>query len=115
MPRPSPHSLAPFSLRPKPEYERAKRVVAHPDNSHLVSISPKNGVLALDVGFHIRGKSSKSLATLGRGPDADIYVEGFSIAKIQCSFEIDLDTGVVMFCDRLFAKSTQGFGENAMP
>jgi hypothetical protein len=29
----------------------------------------------IDVGFHIRGKSSTTLATLGRGVEADIYVE----------------------------------------
>lgn len=69
----------------------------------------------LDVGFRIRGKSSTTLATLGRGVEADIYVEGSSIAKVQCSFEIDLDTGVVMFFDRSHGCTTQVYGENAMP
>jgi hypothetical protein len=116
MARPFPHPLALFSLVPVLGNERARNVVAHPDNSHHVSTLP-DGVRALDVAFHIRGKSSKTLATLGRGIDADIFVEGASIAKIQCSFEIpvDLDTGVVMLYDRSFAKSTQVFGENAMP
>jgi hypothetical protein len=114
MPRPCPHPLALFSLVPDPENERAKRAVAHSDNSHNVS-TLSDGTLALDVGFHIRGKSSTTLATLGRGVDADIYVEGSSIAKIQCSFEIDLDTGVVMLYDRSFANSTQVSGENATP
>jgi hypothetical protein len=114
MPLPRPHPLALFSLVPKPGNERAERIVAHPDNNHLVS-TLSNGKLALDVGFHISGKSSKTLAKLGRGIEADIYVEGSSIAKTQCSFEIDIDTGVVMFCDRSFAKSTQVFGENATP
>lgn len=114
MPRSCPHHLALFSLVPVLNNERAENVVAHPDNSRLVSTMP-NGALGLDVGFHIRGKSSKTLATLGRGVDADIYVAGSSIAKSQCSFEIDLDTGVVMFCDRSFARSTQVFGENTTP
>jgi hypothetical protein len=115
MPRPCPHPFALFSLVPDPpENERAKDVIAHPDNSHLVSTLP-NGTLALDVGFHIRGKSSKTLATLGRGVDTDIFVEGSSIAKVQCSFEIDLDTGVVMFYDRSHGCTSQVFGENAMP
>ncbi|KAI4119822.1 MAG: hypothetical protein LQ338_007227, partial [Usnochroma carphineum] len=112
MPRPCPHPLALFSLLPI--NERAKNAISHPDNRHLVS-TLSDGELALDVGFHIRGKSTNTLATLGRGIDADIYVEGSSIAKIQCSFEMDLDTGVVMFCDRSFFKSTQVFGKNAMP
>jgi hypothetical protein len=114
MPRPCPHPLALFSLRPARRNERAERIIAHPDNIHNISILP-NGTLALDVGFHIRGKSSKTLATLGRGVDADIYITGSGTAKIQCSFEIDLDTGVVMLYDRSFANSTQVFGENATP
>jgi hypothetical protein len=113
MPRP-PHHLALFSLVADPENERAERVISHPDNIRHVS-TLSDGVEALDVGFHIRGKSSTTLATLGRGVEADIYVEGSSIAKIQCSFEIDLDTGVVMLYDRSFAQSTQVFGENATP
>jgi len=102
------------NLRPKPGNERAERVVSHPDNSHHVS-TLSDGTLALDVGFHIRGKSSTTLATLGRGVEADIYVEGSSIAKIQCSFEIDLDTGVIMFYDRSHGCTTQVSGENATP
>jgi hypothetical protein len=42
-------------------------------------------------------------------------VEGSSIAKIQCSFEINLNTGVILFCDRAFTKSSQVFGENVTP
>lgn len=60
-----------FSLCPVSENERAKNAVSHSDNSHLVS-KLSDGTLALDVGFHIRGRSSKTLATLGRGVDADI-------------------------------------------
>jgi len=113
MPRP-PHPLAFFSLIPYPGSERAKRVVDHPDNVRHVS-TLRDGVEALDVGFHIRGKSSTTLATIGRGVTADIYVEGSSISQIQCSFEINLDSGVVMLYDRSFAQSTQVFGTNATP
>ena len=113
MPRP-PHPLALFSLIPYRENTRATRAVANPVNIRHVSTFP-DGAEALDVGFHIRGKSSTTLATLGRGVDADIYVEGSSISKIQCSFEIDLYTGVVMLYDRSFANTTQVSGENAMP
>ncbi len=113
MPRP-PHPLALFSLVPKPGNERAERAVSHPNNIRHVSTSP-DGVEALDVGFHIRGKSSTTLATLGRGVEADICVEGSSIAKVQCSFEIDLDTRVGMFYDRSHGCTTQVSGENATP
>ncbi len=80
MPRP-PHPLALFSLRPYRGNERAKRAIAHPENSHHVS-TLLNGVEALDIGFQIRGKLSTTLATLGRGIEADIYIEGPSIAKV---------------------------------
>jgi hypothetical protein len=104
MARPCPHPLALFSLRPF-ENERAERLVSHPNNDHNAS-TLSNGALALDVGFHLRGKSSKTLATLGRGVNADIYVEGSGISRVQFSFEIDLDTGVVMLYNRSFANST---------
>jgi hypothetical protein len=103
-----------FSLVPEPGNERAERVVSHPDNIRHVS-TLSDGVEALDVGFQIRGKSSTTLATLGRGVEADIYIEGSSIAKVQCSFEIDLDTGVVMFYNRSHSCTTQVSSENAMP
>lgn len=109
-----PHPLALFSLGPVEKCERAKHAIAHPDNAHLVSRGSK-GTPVLDVGFHIRGKSSTTLATLGRGVEADIYLEGPSIAKVQCSFEIDLDTGVVMFFDRSHGCTSQVSGENAAP
>lgn len=113
MPRP-PHPLALFSLVRYRDNERAKRAINHPDNIHHAS-TLSDGVEALDVGFHIRGKSSTTLATIGRGVEADIYVEGSTIAKIQCSFEIDLETGVVMLYDRSHGCTTQVFGENATP
>jgi hypothetical protein len=111
MPHPSPHPLALFSLVPL--NERAKTVVNDSGNNHLVSIL-QDGTLALDIGFHIRSKSRNTLATLGRG-DTDIFVDGASIAKLQCSFEIDLDTKVVMLYDRSYGQTTQFFGENAWP
>ena len=114
MARPCPHPLALFSLHPLEGNERAERIVSHSNNGHNVS-TLSNGTLALDVGFHLHGKLSKTLATLGRGVDADIYVEGSDISRVQCSFEIDLHTGVVMLYDRSFANSTQVYGENATP
>lgn len=40
---------------------------------------------------------------------------GASIALTQCSFEIDLSTGVVLFIDRSFEQSCQVFGHNVIP
>jgi hypothetical protein len=111
MPCPCPHPLALFSL--VPENPRADDVVRHPSNSHLVS-TLSNGTLALDIGFNIRSQSCNTLATLGRN-GTDIILEGSSIGRLQCSFEIDLDTGVVMLYDRSNSQTTQVSGENATP
>ncbi|EXU95910.1 serine/threonine protein kinase domain protein [Metarhizium robertsii] len=117
-PRPHPHPLALFSLRPL--NERAENVVVHPCNSHLTSIL-SDGSVGLDIGFQIRSKSYGTLATLGRGADADIFVEGSSIAKLQCSFEIqsscefDSNRIVIMLYDRSHGQTTQVYGDNAIP
>lgn len=110
-----PHPQALFSLVPFRENERAELAVSHPNNRHRVSTLPE-GVEALEVGLHICSKSSTTtLATLGRCPDADIYLDGSSIARIQCSFEIDLVTRVVMLYDRSHGCTTQFSGEDAKP
>ncbi|TAQ83791.1 hypothetical protein B7494_g7893 [Chlorociboria aeruginascens] len=109
-----PDPLALFSLVPAPGCELAVSAVAHPDNARHVSTF-LDGSKGLDVGFHIHGNSSTTLATLGRGTEADIYIEGANIAKIQCSFELDLENDVVMLYDRSFTQSTQVFGPNSMP
>lgn len=107
MPSPHPDPLALFSLNPL--NERAEEIVAHPINEGFVS-TLDNGMLALDIG-HIRSKSGPTtLATLGHG-GADIYVQGSMIARIQCSFEVDLDTHVVMLYDRSHSQTTQVFGK----
>jgi hypothetical protein len=113
MSRSCPHPLALFSL--KPLNDRADGVVAHPSNSHLVSTLPDDGTLVLDIGFNIRSESCNTLATLGRKNTVDIFVEGSSIGRVQCSFEINQDTGVIMLYDRSHSQSTQVYGENATP
>ena len=117
MPRPQPHSLALFSLvliGDGPQ-ERARAVLEHTDNSHLVSTIPDYGdQLGLDIGFHIGSASRYTLATLGRS-GADITIEGSSISRIHCSFEIHQDSGAVMLYDRSNSQSTQVCGKNATP
>ncbi|KAI1428209.1 kinase-like protein [Xylaria sp. FL1777] len=110
-PRPEPHPFALFSLIPK--NDRAREVVNNPCNQQLTS-KQVDGTLGLDIG-HVLSKSgdSNTLATLGR--DGDIIVGGASIAKIQCSFEINRDTNVVMFYDRSHTQSSQVFGPFAIP
>ncbi|KJZ69990.1 hypothetical protein HIM_10617 [Hirsutella minnesotensis 3608] len=111
MPPPPPHRLALFSL--KPLNERALDVVVHPNNEHLVTML-KDGEYVLDIG-HVRPMSgdTATLATLGR--NGDVFVGGSSIAKVQCSFEMDPNTSVVMFYDRSHSLTTQVWGENATP
>ncbi|KAK8123132.1 kinase-like protein [Apiospora sp. TS-2023a] len=103
-----PHPLALFSL--EPIGTRAEDVVGHPLNQHVVSIL--GGRPVLDVG-HIQSKAnSHTLATIGR--DGDIIVEGGSISKVQCAFEIDSNK-VVMFYDRSHSQTSQVYGDNATP
>lgn len=99
-----------FSL--KPCSSRAKLVVAHPSNSHLVT-ELNDGTLTIKVGFNIRSQSYGTLITLSRG-DTDIFVECSSISRVQCSFEIDLETNVIILYDRSQSQTTQVFGGNAI-
>ena len=96
-----------------PSNVRAKAVIAHPFNAAFVSVL-QNGTRVLDIG-RVRSKSADSsvLATLSRG-DADIYVEGSTISKIQCSFELNSKTGVIMLYDRSHGRTTEVFGEHAV-
>ncbi|KAG5289215.1 CAMK family protein kinase [Histoplasma ohiense] len=113
MPRLDTHPLALFSLIPR--NERAEAVVADPLNAHLVSLFKNKPVL--DIGLNVRSKSCNTLATLGRG-DVDVYVAGSSISKIQCSFERDPKTNVVMLFDRSHSQTTRVFGgddDESMP
>ncbi|KAI1655128.1 kinase-like protein [Daldinia decipiens] len=111
MPHAGPHPLALFSLLPL--NERSQAVLDHPYNKHLVS-RQKDGRLALDIG-HVRSMlGDPTLATLGR--NGDIYVEGSSFSRNQCSFEINPYTKVVMFYDRSHSQTSQVFGQdNAFP
>lgn len=111
MPPPKRHRFTLFSL--VPQNKRAEEVVADPLNQQFTS-TLDDGTVVLDIGFHVRSKSCNTLATLGRG-DTDIFMSGSSISKIQCSFEIDTDTNVIMFYDRSHSQTTQVFGDNAMP
>jgi hypothetical protein len=76
--------------------------------------TPTGRIKVLDIG-HVRsgsGDSALTLATMGR--TGDVIVEGSTIARIQCSFEIDRETNVVMFYDRSSSQTSQVFGENAV-
>ncbi len=106
------HRLAIFSL--VPQSDRAQAVLGDPRNKRFVS--PRldqagNIVMGIDIGFNANSRSPYTLATLGRC-GADITIEGPSISRIQCSFELHQTSGMVMLYDRSNSQSTQVFGEN---
>lgn len=106
-----------FCLYPYKNNGPAEYTISHRHNSRLVSMF-SDGTLVLDIGFHIRSKPSSTLATLGRGDLADIYLpyeSHESLADVQCSFEMNLDTGIVLFHDKSNAFNSQVFGPNATP
>jgi hypothetical protein len=71
-------------------------------------------VLSLSIG-HVRSTSGgiTTLATLGR--NGDIFVEGSVFSRIQCSFEIDPVSNVVMFYDRSHSQTCAFHGNDATP
>ncbi|KAI0860808.1 kinase-like domain-containing protein [Xylaria cubensis] len=97
------HSLALFSL--VPTNDRAIEVLNNPRNKKFVR-ETKDGERLLDIG-HIRTTSgnASTLATMGR--DGDIILEGNSISKVQCSFEINQETNIIMFYDRSHSQTCQ--------
>ncbi|KAJ2994079.1 hypothetical protein NUW58_g1652 [Xylaria curta] len=94
-----------FSLVPK---TRHAEVAAK--SSQNQAFRAKGKALRLDVG-HIRSKSENgnTLVTIGR--NGDIIVEGDNISRVQCSFEINPETGFVLFYDRSHRQSSQVFGK----
>lgn len=102
--QPRAHSL--FTL--VPANPKADDVVNHPHNRHL-AYRLDEATVALEIGFHIRSKSCSPsiLATMGRGDAADIFIDGSSMLRIQCSFEINLNSNVVMLIDKSSAQTTQ--------
>ncbi|KAI1127058.1 kinase-like protein, partial [Nemania abortiva] len=103
--------LVPFSL--KPLNDGARKVAINPRNYKLAR--QKADEWYIDIGL-VRSSNgdNNTLATLGRG-DADVIITPRTISRIQCSFEIDPITGIIMFYDRSHNLSSQVFGENATP
>jgi len=105
------HPDALFSLLPL--NDRATLLVNHPENNTFRS-TLKSGEAVLQVG-HVRSACGNpgTLVTLGRA--GDIYVTGSNMAKIQCSFEIHPETGVLMFYDRSLLQTSEVLGEGVVP
>lgn len=99
-----PHPLALFTLIAR--NHEAKNVILAPENAHLISVVKDKENFrhpGLDVGFNFRSKwqsaTTTTLATIGRGHGADIYISNTHISKIQCYFDFNPDTGIVMIHD----------------
>ncbi|OAL22371.1 putative peroxisomal-coenzyme A synthetase [Fonsecaea nubica] len=111
--RPEPHPSTVFSL--VPINPRAKAVLDHPSNGHLISVvhnpdDPLNN-LGINVGPHISSSSQYALTTLGRG-GTDITLEGATISRTHCSFDINQEFGTILLHDRSTAQATNFFGED---
>lgn len=115
MPRSEPHPHTLFSL--VPSNDRARDVLTHSNNRHLVSSLPDHPggpTQGLNIGFQIGSKSCYTLATIGRY-GTDVVIEGSNISRIQCSFELQQATGFIMLYDRSTCQTTQVYGDNATP
>ncbi|KAL8913320.1 MAG: hypothetical protein Q9172_007308 [Xanthocarpia lactea] len=99
-----------FSL--KPHNAKALEVVNSPYNDHLRSRLESDGSRVLDVHFPLG--SGSTLAALGRG-DVDIMLKFPTISRLQCTFEVNLASKVVMLYDRSVSRTTQVHGTNAYP
>ncbi|KAI1750329.1 kinase-like domain-containing protein [Xylaria castorea] len=74
----------------------------------------ENNNIYLDVGHTLsESGNSSTLATIGR--DGDIVIEGAGISKTQCSFELNFETGYVLFYDRSHGQTSQVYGKNRTP
>ncbi|OJD15570.1 STE protein kinase [Emergomyces pasteurianus Ep9510] len=112
-PRPVPHPRALFSLLPMGE--NAQAVLNHPSNRHLLSkfLEHDQEFVGIEIGFHIGSAAQYTLATLGRS-GADITVDGPSISRIQCSFEVLPEINTVMLYDRSNSQTTEVCGPGAI-
>ncbi|KAL1614355.1 hypothetical protein SLS56_012122 [Neofusicoccum ribis] len=108
-----------------PLNEHARELVQYEPNSHLVSVvdisSPagKSYGYGLNIEAQILPKSPRTLITIGR--DADILVPiptdapDACISRVQCSFEIQEETGEILLQDRSSFHNTQFHGDDAFP
>ncbi|KLJ06258.1 hypothetical protein EMPG_09293 [Blastomyces silverae] len=113
-PRQVPHHQALFSLVPL--NPNAHAVIDNPLNRRFLSrfVHKNTQYVGLDIGFHIQSIARYTLATLGRS-GADITVDGPSISRIQCSFEVHAENDAVMLYDRSNSQTTEVYGLGCVP
>lgn len=96
-----------FSLRGY--NSKGTAVVTDSNNRHFLSES--NGDPVLEIRYDHQSKSPDTLLTIGRL--GDVRVDNRLISRIQCSFEIDQKTGIIMLYDRSTSGSTQVHSEGS--
>lgn len=89
---------------------RAVEITQMQENSHF--LYEINGEQALVIG-HVRSKtpSKYTIATIGREPNADIFVPDPDISRSQCSFELNDENDCILLRDTSTQASTHIFGE----
>ncbi|UNI23035.1 hypothetical protein JDV02_008878 [Purpureocillium takamizusanense] len=109
--RREPHPLALFSLAPMSP--GARDAVLHRANDHLRSACRGIQDFVLNVGHVQSRRNDDTLASMGR--DGDVVLQGSSISKLQCAFEIDPSLHFIVLHDKSSHWNTQVYGENATP
>ncbi|KAG6015422.1 hypothetical protein E4U43_005355 [Claviceps pusilla] len=71
----------------------------------LMDMVMVRGRAALSIDANLHPQNSDTIVTMGRG-NADVMVEGVTISRTQCSFEIKRDTNLIMLCDKSRAANT---------
>ncbi|KAG5977504.1 hypothetical protein E4U55_006747 [Claviceps digitariae] len=88
----------------------AADIIRRPKNTHLL-FQLRDGRLALRINFGTLHYTGISVATMGRSKDATVYVGRAGTSKIQCCFELDHETNMIMFYDRSSTETTTISGE----
>ncbi|KAJ5350118.1 hypothetical protein N7541_007845 [Penicillium brevicompactum] len=92
--------------------DRAADVIKHPSNERL-AWTDEYGTTYLGIEFDPKPRRLKprpTIALLGRADYADIIIDGADISKIHCSFDVNLETNIIMLHDRSTAKTTNVSG-----
>lgn len=108
-----------FSLEPLNAV--ALEVLTAGQNAHLRAVLPDGPTEVLSIGKFSGGESKYTLATIGRGTDANgvsIHVpsrqgKGSLVARKQCTFDVHEDSQEIMLRDWSTQQSTQVSRENA--
>lgn len=77
----------------------SRETLVHPDNRRFVSpVAADEGLLGLEVGFHVSSVPGRVIARLGR--DSDLILGRRNISSVHVAFEIHPDTLVLLLSVR---------------